>query len=130
MDETKRAWDEVGDGFVNLRRIISERYRELGDERASRPATPDEGRTADAIRRATDELDRAFTSLGDTLRDDDAREQMRDTGRKLSDALKVTFAEVSEEVRRAVGSRRSRGPSEAGPPARPTDPPVDSDSST
>jgi hypothetical protein len=39
MDETKRAWDEVGDGFVNLRRIISERYRELGDERASGPAT-------------------------------------------------------------------------------------------
>jgi hypothetical protein len=130
MDETKRAWDEVGDGFVNLRRIISERYRDLGEERASRPGTPEEGRTADAFRRVTDELDRAFTSLGDTLRDDDAREQMRDTGRKLSDALKVTFAEVSEEVRRAVGSRRSQGSSESGPPARRTDPPAGSDSST
>jgi hypothetical protein len=130
MDETKRAWDEVGDGFVNLRKIISERYRDLGEERGSRTATPEEGRTADAFRRATDELDRAFTSLGDTLRDDDAREQMRDTGRKLSDALKVTFAEVSDEVRRAVGSRRSQGSGKAGPPARPTDPPPGSDSST
>jgi hypothetical protein len=130
MDETKRAWDEVGDGFVNLRRIISERYRDLGEERTSRTTTPEEGRTADAFRRATDELDRAFTSLGDTLRDDDAREQMRDTGRKLSDALKVTFAEVSEEVRRAVSRRQSPDPSEAGPPVRPTDPPADSDSST
>jgi hypothetical protein len=122
MDETKRAWDEVGEGFVNLRRIISERYRDLGEERASRPTTRAERGVADAFRRATDELDRAFTSLGDSLRDEEAREQMRDTGRKLSDALKVTFAEVSEEVRR-VGSRRSRGASESRPPARPTDPP-------
>jgi hypothetical protein len=122
MDETKRAWDEVGEGFVHLRQIISERYRDLGDERASRPTTRAERGVADAFRRATDELDRAFTSLGDSLRDDEARQQMRDTGRKLSDALKVTFAEVSEEVRR-VGSRRSHGASESQPPAPPTDPP-------
>jgi len=123
MDETKQAWDEVGEGFANLRRIISERYRDLGEERASRPSTPEERGVADAFRRATDELDRAFTSLGDSLRDDEAREQMRNTGRKLSDALKVTFAEVSEEVRRAVGSRRSHGHSESRSSTGPTDPP-------
>ena len=128
MDETKRAWDEVGDGFVKLGQIISERYRDLGEERASQPATAEKG-VADAIRRATDELDRAFTSLGDTLRDDEAREHVRDTGRKLSDALKVTFAEVSEEVRRAVHSRRSHGPTESPPPAPPPDAPSDSGSS-
>ena len=128
MDETKRAWDEVGEAFVNLRRIISERYRDLGEERASHPRTPQDRGVADAFRRATDELDRAFTSLGDSLRDDDAREQMRDTGRKLSDALKLTFAEVSEEVRRTVGSRRSRGSSASQPSARPTDPPDSSSS--
>jgi hypothetical protein len=119
MDETKRAWDEVGEGFAKLGRIISERHRHLGEERASNPTTREEGVVADAIRRATDELDRAFTSLGDTMRDDEAREHIRDTGRKLSDALKVTFTEVSEEVRRAVGSRRSPGPSEPAPPAPP-----------
>src|SRR6266540_6383402 len=122
MDETKRAWDEVGNGFAELGRIISERYRHLGEERASHPSTAEEGVVADAIRRATDELDRAFTSLGDTLRDDEAREHVRDTGRKLSDALKVTFAEVSEEVRRAVGSRGSAGPSEPPYPAPPPPP--------
>ncbi len=126
MDETKRAWDEVGNGFAELGRIISERYRHLGEERASHPSTAEEGVVADAIRRATDELDRAFTSLGDTLRDDEAREHVRDTGRKLSDALKVTFTEVSEEVRRAVGSRRSPGPSEPPPPTPSPEPPADS----
>jgi len=118
MDDTKRAWDEVGEGFAKLGRIISERYRDMGEERASHPTTAEKEGVADAIRRATDELDRAFTSLGDTLRDDEAREHVQDTGRKLSDALKVAFTAVSE----AVGSRRSRGPSESPPLARPPTP--------
>jgi hypothetical protein len=124
MDETKRAWNEVGDGFTKLGRIISERYRHLGAERDSPPSSADEGAVADAIRRATDELDRAFTSLGDTLRDDAAREHVRHTGRKLSEALDLTFTAVGEEVRRAVG----RGPAKPGEPptTSPAEPPADS----
>jgi hypothetical protein len=110
MDETKRAWEEVGEGFSKLGRIISERYRQLGEERGTRPSAEEEGVVADAVRRATEELDRAFTSLGDTLRDDDARAHVRDTGRKLTEALDVTFTAVGEEIRKAVGSRRSSGP--------------------
>lgn len=101
MDETKRAWDEVGDRFSKLGQMVSERYRKFGEERPPQPAKPDEG-VADALRRATDELDRAFTSLGDTLRDEEAKAHLRDTGQKLGDALKVTFDEVSGEIRRAV----------------------------
>jgi hypothetical protein len=107
MDETKRAWDEVGDGFTKLGRMISERYKGQGGEAATRAGAAEENAVADAIRRATDELDKAFTSLGDTLRDDEARRQMRETGTKLTDALKVTFTEVSGEIRRAVGNRQS-----------------------
>jgi DNA-binding ferritin-like protein len=123
MDETKRAWDEVGERFVKLGRIISERYRDLGEERSSHSDDADEKGVGDAIRRATDELDKAFTSLGDTLRDKDAQEHVRDTGRKLSDAIKVTFTEVDDEVRKAVGSRRPPGSSE--PPS--TEPPAEPD---
>jgi hypothetical protein len=126
MDETKRAWDEVGEGFTRLGRIISERHRQLGEEGASRSSTPEEGAVTDAIRRATDELDRAFTSLGDTLRDDEAREHALDTGRKLSQALKVTFAAVGEEVGHKIGSRPPAGRSEPSPP----EPPADSETST
>jgi hypothetical protein len=121
MDETKRAWDEVGEGFVKLGRIISERYRTLGEERTSQPTGAEEKGAGDSIRRATEELDRAFTSLGDTLRDDEARQHVRETGRRLSDALKVTISEVSEEVRRAVGSRRSQESGEPPPPEHPDD---------
>jgi ABC-type transporter Mla subunit MlaD len=123
MDDAKRAWDQVGDSFSKLGRKISEGYRQLEEQRASDSGAASaegqrEGVVADAIRRATDELDQAFTSLGDTLRDDETQEQLRDTSRKLGDALEVTFTAISEEVRRAVRSRRPPNSSE-GPPSSP-----------
>ena len=112
MDGTKKAWDEVGEGFAKLGRMISERYR----QNASAPSPPEEAAAKDSIRRATEELDRAFTAFGDTLRDDEAREHMRDTGRKLGDAIKMTFNEVSEQIRRSVANQ---SPGEPKPPADP-----------
>ncbi|MGZ6557826.1 MAG: hypothetical protein ACXVEY_13415 [Actinomycetota bacterium] len=101
MDESKQAWDEVAEGFAKFGRMVSERYKTMSKEHASEPH---EGGGSDAIRRATEELDCAFTSLGDTLRDDDAKEQLRTTGKKLSEALKATFSEVGEQLR----SRRTQ----------------------
>jgi hypothetical protein len=123
MDDAKRAWDQVGDSFSKLGRKISEGYRQSEQQRASGSNTAKgegqkERAVGDAIRRATDELDRAFTSLGDTLRDDETQEQLRDTSRKLGDALEVTFTAISEEVRRAVRSRRPPDGNE-GPPSSP-----------
>jgi len=116
VDETKRAWDEVGEGFIKLGRLISEHYQDLGEEQPPRPDADETGAVAGAIQRATDELDRAFTSLGDTLRDDEARQHVRDTSRKLSDALKVTLTTVGEEVRGAVDSRRAPRQEDPDPP--------------
>ena len=111
MEETRKAWDEVGEDLAKLGRMISERYQRLN---ASQPTPAEQGAAKDSIRRATEELDRAFTAFGETLRDDEAREHMRDTGRKLGDALRVTFSEVSEQIRRAVGNQ---SPGEPDPPA-------------
>jgi ABC-type transporter Mla subunit MlaD len=123
MDDAKQAWDEVGDSFSKLGRKISEGYRQLEEQRpsdasAARTEGQREGAVADAIRRATDELDRAFTSLGDTLRDNETQEHLRDTSRKLGDALQVTFTAISEEVRRAARGRRPPNGNE-GPPSSP-----------
>ena len=126
MDETKRAWGEVAEAFTTLGRVVSDRYRRLGAERAARPSAGKESGVADAVRRAIDELDLAFTSLGDTMRDDEARRHVRDSGRKLSDALKVTFTEVGDEVRRAMGGSPHPEPGAPPPPDPPAGPPTDS----
>jgi hypothetical protein len=123
MDDAKRAWDEVGDSFAKLGRKISQQYRRLEEQGATDASAESgggqrQGVVAEAIRRATTELDRAFTSLGDTLRDDETQEHLRDTSRKLGDALEVTFTMINEEVRRAARSRRPPGESQD-PPGSP-----------
>jgi hypothetical protein len=123
MDDPKRAWDQVGESFSKLGRKISEGYRQLEEQRTpdSSAAKPDGGGVvADAIRRATNELDRAFTSLGDTFRDDETKEHLRDTSRKLGDALEVTFTAIGEEVRRATRGRRSPDGGEDPPSSPPS----------
>lgn len=102
MDETKKAWEEVGESFSKFGRMVADRYNK------SKTTEPLGDGMADALRRATDELDRAFTSLGDTFRDDDAKEHLRATGKKLNDALKTTFADVSEKIRQANESRKQQ----------------------
>jgi hypothetical protein len=124
MDDAKQAWDQVGDSFSKLGRKISDGYRQVEEQRASDPSTATaesqkEGVVAEALRRATRELDRAFTSLGDTFRDEETQEHLRDTSGKLRDALEVTFTTIGEEVRRAARSRRSPDTNE-GPPNPPT----------
>jgi hypothetical protein len=62
MDDAKRAWDQVGDSFSRLGRKISEEYRQLEEQRATDPSTAraesqSKVAIADAIRRATNELD-------------------------------------------------------------------------
>lgn len=94
MDDTKSAWDEVGKEFAKLGEMISERYKAAGDGEAAKVA----------CRRAADELDRAFTSLGEALNDPEVREHLRESGDKLGDALKATFNDVGERVRRTVSS--------------------------
>jgi hypothetical protein len=125
MEDAKRAWDQVGDSFSKLGRKISEGYRQLEQQRAADSSTAGaeshrEGVVADAIRRATDELDRAFTSLGDTFRDAETQEHLRDSSRKLGDALNVTFTSIGEEIRRASRSRRSSDASEDPPSSPPS----------
>jgi hypothetical protein len=125
MDDAKRAWDEVGDSFSKLGRKISEGYRQAdergaSDSNAAATEGQKEGVVPDAIRRATAELDRAFTSLGNTLRDDETQAHLLETGRKLGDALEVTFTSISEQVRRAGRSRRSPDAGQDPPPSAPS----------
>jgi hypothetical protein len=108
MDETRRAWDEVGEGFAEFGRTISEGYRQLGEqEPRARPIWMKVPWPRRCVVRPISSIARS-PSLG-TLRDDDARNHVRDTIEKFSEALKVTSA-VSDEVRCTVGGRQRPPP--------------------
>jgi hypothetical protein len=104
MAGMNEAWNEVGDRFATWGRRVAERYKE-----ASGPAgesTREESRHTleDTARDVTDALDRAFTALGETIRDDDAKQDLKEAVRALGDAISVTVSETGDQIRRRVGS--------------------------
>src|SRR6266536_3217140 len=63
---SKDAWNEVGQRFSDLGDRLAERYRALGDESGE---SAEEGRrkVEEALKGVRDQLDRAFTSVGETM---------------------------------------------------------------
>jgi hypothetical protein len=105
MDTSKNAWNEVGDRFTAWGRMVADRYHEQRPDEPGVAATTEQdddlGSTlAGAARGLADELDRAFTALGDTLRDDEAKDQLKVAVRTLGDAVTVTVAEATDEIRK------------------------------
>ena len=122
MAESKAAWDQVGQEFRALGRQVKQRYEEqsrpegsgaplrgsLVDEegregtaepRAESPPA-DRRKVDEALKKLTESLDQAFSALGDAVRDPEVGEQTKKAASSLSDALNVTFAEVSDRFRK------------------------------
>ena len=59
----------------------------------------------EAVQSAVNQLDRAFTSLGNAIRDDESRESLNRAVRSFSSALATTFSGVSGEIRKKVGGK-------------------------
>jgi hypothetical protein len=102
-DEAKTAWDEVAKRFGEVGRRVGEQYRKLSDE-AAPSVEASGGAVGDAVRDAVEELDHAFTSVGETLRDPLAKESVREAVGALGDALETTFAQIGQELRKHFGS--------------------------
>jgi hypothetical protein len=83
--ETRKAWNDVGEQFSELGRRFGEHYRKQGRDGG---AAAEEQRQAlnDAFRNAVDQLDQAFTSVGDALRDPETKKTMNRAVRSLGDA--------------------------------------------
>jgi len=122
MDESiKEAWTEVGEEFAELGRRVSEHYKKLGGEQ---PTAGEQEEMRQALRKIADEVDRAFTSLGDTFRDPEAKEGFGRVVKSLGTALTTTFSSVGAELR----ARSKSKPGEAPPGASSTEPPPEASS--
>jgi hypothetical protein len=120
MAESKAAWDQVQQEFRTLGRQVKQHYEESRSEKPEAPLrgslvdkegpeetaepraeTPADRRKVDeALQKLTESLDQAFSALGDAVRDPKVGEQTKKAASSLSDALNVTFAEVSERFRK------------------------------
>jgi hypothetical protein len=112
-DSAKEAWNEVGDKFGEWSRLLGERYRKRGEELGS-TVEEDRKKLDDAIQTVTRQLDQAFTSFGETLRDAEAKQHLKEATKSLGDALSATFSEVGDQIRSKLGSSGSSGSGSSG----------------
>jgi hypothetical protein len=107
-DDTRRAWSEVGERFADVGRRVKDQYRQREPEVSG---AVDEARTSvrDAVEGLVEQLDRAFTAVGDTLRESQAKESLQTAARSLRSALTATFSELGQEVRQQFARKSSGG---------------------
>ncbi len=126
MAGTQEAWSEVGERFASWGKHVAERYKDSSG--TTREDVQESQRKLEAVAHdVTDVLDRAFTALGDTIRDEGAKNDLKQAMKALGDAVSVTVSEAGDQVRRAVGKspgtkdEGNTSPPEEGPgPDQPT----------
>ena len=90
---------------------LGERYRKRGEELGA-TAEEDRKKLDEAVQAVTRQLDQAFTSLGDTLRDPEAKQTLKEAATAVGDAVSTTLSEAGEQIRSRLGSSRSSGSSD------------------
>ena len=98
MSLTKDRWDDVGRSFADLGRRLGDRYRDARSD--------EQGEVTDALDRLVAGLDRAFSSLGDTIRDPESKAAVERAARTLGDAVAGTVEDVGERLRKRFGADR------------------------
>ena len=118
---TKEAWNEVEERFASWGRRLSHHYREAGSGESTETA---QRKLKEAARQIGNELDRAFSALDGTLRDQEAKEDLKDAVGAIGSAVSATIDEAAAGIRRRGGSGEERippeSPDEGEPPAAET----------
>jgi hypothetical protein len=108
----KDAWNEVGERFASWGRLVGDRYREAEAEVGEGESMSEGSREAqrkleESARELTEQLNRAFTALGDTLRDPKAKEDLKGAVRAIGEAVTVTVTQTSDEIRKRLAGAGS-----------------------
>jgi hypothetical protein len=123
LQGARQAWNEVGERFSTWGRHLAERYQASAGPAGER-AREAQRTLEESARELADQLNRAFTALGSTLRDPDATHELGDAVRALGDAVSTTVAEAGEEIRRRFGPSDPGVPPAPEPPEPPTSDPA------
>ena len=100
MTDPKDAWAEVDRRFSEFGRIVADRHRKAGEAQEAPPAAEAKRSLEEAFSVVTRQLDVAFASVGDTIRDPEAKETLKSAGKAVMSALASTVSDVGNEIRK------------------------------
>lgn len=102
MADVRSAWNEAGERLQGLGATLKQHYaQQRGDE-----AGQTKEQVGDAFKKVGEALQGAFDALGAAAKDPAVKEDVKQAGRSVSDALSVTFAELSDDVKKAFDKRK------------------------
>src|SRR5436190_8452820 len=104
MSEQSKPWSEVGERLDALAVKLKLHFEQTG----RRQEVPD------AIQKLRNSVREAFEAAGSAVRDDAVRADVREAGRLFADAVSVTFAKVTEDLKERARDLKDK--------AKPTDP--------
>ena len=108
MGDSRQAWDKVGEDLTELGQHVKRHYQERPEKPS--PVQPEGRRKVDeAWRQLMASLDNAFTALGDAVRDPEFGQRSKQAAASLTDALSVTFSDVSERIKARQEGRQDKG---------------------
>lgn len=105
MGDVESAWKEVGEKFTELGYKFRDHYRKLEEERAESGETTEE--SEQAFKKVSDELDTAFSSVGNAFRDAEVKDDAKAAANSLLAAFGATFQEIGDALQRAIGRTES-----------------------
>lgn len=114
MGDVESAWKEVGEKFTELGYKFRDHYRKMEEERTGTDETTTE-ESEKAFKKVTDELDTAFSSVGNAFRDAEVKDDAKAAANSLLAAFGATFQEIGDALQRAIGRTESDLESEPAP---------------
>jgi hypothetical protein len=100
MGTVREDWEDVGSKLTGLGLKLKMHFEQAAKE--GRPA--DEDVVKENLHKVGDAVEQAFAALGSASRDDAVRQDVKDAGRSMLEALDATFSELGERFRSAVKS--------------------------
>ena len=98
----KDAWTQVGERFASFGRHLSDHYREAGSGQTGSEDT--QRKLEEAARQIGNQLDRAFSAIDGTLRDAEAKKDLKDAVGAIGNAVSATIDDAGSAIRRRGGS--------------------------
>ena len=111
MSEQSQRWSEIGERLEALALKLKLHYEQTGRGEEA----------ADAFGKLRNSVNEAFEATGNAVRDDAVRADVREAGRLFVDAVSVTFAKLSEDLKGYTEGHKDKTP----PQEPPTEPPAE-----
>jgi hypothetical protein len=107
-EESKQAWNEVGNRFSSVGKRLADAYQS-GAKEDDASAKETQRKVEEVAREIGNQLDRAFDALDATMRDPEARADLKVAFGALGTAISTSVNEAAEAV-------KNRGDNDTEPP--------------